>query len=104
MELLNSAREKQSLCAIAHYNLGSQQEFLKEYPKALESYRQALILEKTKNDFQGLKAVAPSPLINEFQKSYKDVQRKMAWKQQQNSGSMSGASFRMKKTFSGLNK
>jgi len=38
-ELLNSAREKQSLCAIAHYNLGSQQEFLKEYPKALESYR-----------------------------------------------------------------
>jgi len=66
VELLNSAREKQSLCAIAHYNLGSQQEFLKEYPKALESYRQALILEKTKNDFQGLRAVAPSPLINEF--------------------------------------
>lgn len=76
-ELLDNTREKQSLLAIAHYNLGSQQEFLKEFHKALESYLMAHKLEKSKNKYSSSKKIPPSPLIAEFLKSYKDMKRKI---------------------------
>ena len=37
-ELVEEAKEKQSLLAIAYYNQGCQQEHLKEYSKSLQSY------------------------------------------------------------------
>ena len=69
-ELDDKIREIQSTLAIANYNLGCQQEHLKEWGKAMESYKNAVQLEKAK---------APdgkNQLLSEFMRSYKDVKRK----------------------------
>lgn len=44
-EILN---EKESLAAIAYYNLGCQQEHLKQYHLSMQSYKRALIYEKVR--------------------------------------------------------
>lgn len=77
-EVLN---EKQSIAAIAYYNLGCQQEFLKQYHHSMQSYKRALIFEKIR---VGIKADQPltaqhyklSPILQQFQKSFKDMKEK----------------------------
>jgi tetratricopeptide (TPR) repeat protein len=48
-EYIKEAVEKQSLLAIAYYNQGSQQEFLKMFSKSMVSYKTAMELEKSKH-------------------------------------------------------
>lgn len=97
-DLREQAKEKQSLLAIAHYNLGCQQEYLKEFVKSMESYRKAVLLERTKAKGQNNQT---SPILEEFVKSYKDMKRRLA----ATSVKRSLRSYdRNKQTFSGLNK
>ena len=52
-DLHDQMKEKHSLLAIAYYNLGCQQEHLKEYYKSMKSYLTALQLERQKSQFEG---------------------------------------------------
>lgn len=47
---MQTAREKQSLLAICFYNKGCQQEYMDNNEDALQTYKIALKLEKTKQD------------------------------------------------------
>lgn len=58
--------EKMSLLAIANYNLGSQHEFLDEFPDAIQRYQMALTLASSGPNKE-------SPLIEEFAMSLKQV-------------------------------
>ena len=98
-------KEKHSLLAIAYYNLGCQQEHLREYYKSMQSYLTALQLERQKTQFQGGNQTHNSrphePLVQEFLKSYTDMKRKVNLL---HSASQSTATYSQgKKTFSGLN-
>ena len=91
-------REKQSLLAIAHYNLGCQQEYLKEFQKSMESYRRAFMIEKAKTDESG----KLSQLANEFLKSYKDMKRRFLTQAKSVANMNNPSNPLAKKTFSGL--
>lgn len=62
--------EKMSLLAIANYNLGSQYEFLEEFPDSIARYELALTIVSLSDD--------ASPLAAEFQQSLKQVRSRYA--------------------------
>ena len=62
--------------AIAYYNLGCQQEHLKEWQKSMESYKRAVQMERLKQSKVGGKK-QPGNLLQEFLKSYRDLKKKL---------------------------
>lgn len=94
-EMYDEAKERQSLLAIAHYNLGCQQEHLKEYEKSMDSYLKAVNIEKVNQGSQ------PSPLLAEFVKSYKDMKSKVSGQTYSKPSLGNGQS---KASFTGLSK
>jgi len=57
LSLKEAIQEKQSLCAIAYFNLGCQQEHLRQYHLSMQSYKRALMYEKIRLGLDPEKAV-----------------------------------------------
>ena len=102
--VIAQAIEKQSLLAIAFYNQGCQQEFLKMYNKSMESYKTANILEKSKFSIGGDQRQPPTQMQAEFEKSYREMRKKIQTMKTASTNSQAAYSQSNKRTFSGLDK